>query len=127
MTNRIEALARRVQRDPFFLASALVDCAQSEGLKDLDLASKLGCSLEVLSPLRLCRRPRHEPAYFRQDVEQIASRFGLKSNVLAEVIRRSDVLSALRRGKTSEAGLLMAARDRSHGSQKSKNPKGESS
>ena len=125
MANRIETLAKRVQNDPFFLASALSDYAQSEGLNDLGLASKLGCSLEVLSPLRLCRRPRQEPTSFRQDVEQITSRFGLKPNVLAEVVRRSDVLSTLRRGKTGEAGLLMAARDRSHKTLKGKDLKGK--
>jgi len=127
MTNRIEALARRIQNDSFFLASALSDYAQSEGLNDLDLANKLDCSLEVLSSLRLCRRPRREPAFFRQDVEQITSRFGLKSTVLAEVVRRSDALSALRRGKASEEGLLMAARDRSHSLSKSKDTKGNCS
>lgn len=127
MTSRIDALARRVQKDPFFLASALADYAESEGLNAQGLASRLGCSPEFLSPLGLCCRPRREPAFFRQDVEQITSRFGLKSTVLAEVVRRSDALSALRRGKTSETGLLMAARDRSHSLSKSKDTKGNCS
>ena len=127
MTNRIEALARRVQRDPFFLASALVDYAQSEGLNDQDLANRLGCSLEVLSPLGLCRRPRREPALFRQDVNQITTRFGIKIEILAEAIRRSDTLSAMQKGKTDEEGILMAARDHQDRPLKRKDTKGESS
>jgi hypothetical protein len=127
MTNRIEALARRVQRDPFFLASALVDYAQSEGLNDQDLANRLGCSLEILSPLGLCRRPRRKPELFRQDVNQITTRFGIKIEILAEAIRRSDTLSAMRKGEIDEEGILMAARDRQHSSPKSKDTKGKSS
>ncbi len=127
MASRIDILARRVQSDPFFLASALADYARSEGLDEQGLAVVLGCPVETLGPLRLCRRPRPEPALFRQDIDRIASRFDVKIDVLAEAVRRSDALSSMRRGAKNERGLLMAARDRQDGGLDTDGTKGKSS
>jgi hypothetical protein len=104
MGRRIDALARRVESDPAFLAAPLGEYARSKGLDDEALARALGCPLESLGPLRLCLRPRPEPAYFRHDVDQIASRFGLRADVLAEAVRRADALGAMRRGPRARAG-----------------------
>lgn len=113
MPGRIDALARRVESDPEFLASALADYARSEGLDDEGLAAVLGCSVTVLGPLRLCLRPRPQAGQFRTDVDEIATRFGVRRDALVEVVRRADALAALRRPPSSqEHGLLMAARDR---------------
>lgn len=111
MANRLDALARRVQDDPDFLASALADYARSEGLSDAELAARLGCDVRQLSKLRLCRRPRLEPDALQQDVTRIALAFSLDETVLLEAVRRADALSALRTSD-AQAGLLMAARDR---------------
>jgi hypothetical protein len=110
MSERLDALARRVQRDPAFLAAPLADYARSERLDERGLAAALGCPVEQLSPLRLCFRPR--PDRFRGDVEQIAARFGVRPDVLAEAVRRSDALAALRERAAGQPGTLMAARDR---------------
>jgi hypothetical protein len=112
MSSRIDALGRRVENDPFFLASALADYARSEHLDNEDLAAALGCAVETLGPLRLCRRPRPDPGLFKQDIERIAARFGVDADLLAQAVRRSDALSSLRRAATGGRGLLMAARDR---------------
>lgn len=112
MTDRVGTLARRVVQDRHFLASALETFARSEQLDDIRLAGALGCRVKDLSLLRLCRRPRSEPASFRQDIDRIASRFGVDGDVLAQVVRRSDALEALRRGTRENRELLMAARDR---------------
>ncbi|HEY7065729.1 MAG TPA: hypothetical protein VII06_29915 [Chloroflexota bacterium] len=114
MASRLDALARRVQTDPAFLAAALADYARSERLDEHGLAAALGCPVDALTPLRLCLRPRPAPPHFRQDVEQIAARFGVRPAVLAEVVRRADALAALRRAPAADAarGTLMAARDR---------------
>ena len=126
MAERLDALARRVQTDPAFLAAALADYACSERLDEHGLAAALGCPPEQLSPLRLCRRPRAEPAgQLRRDVEQIAARFGVRADVLAEAVRRSDVLAALRREATGERGTLMAARDREDDAAPADDPSGE--
>lgn len=112
MTNRIDALARRVEGDDFFLASALADYARSEGLDEHGLAAALGCPTATLGPLRLCRRPRPAPAAFRDDIDSIATRFAVRADVLSAIVRRSDALSRLRRPTAGGRGLLMAARDR---------------
>ena len=112
MSDRIAALARHVQNDPFFLASALADYAQSENLSERGLATVLECSVETLNRLRLCRRPRPTPPLFQADVNRIATRCGVKADALAQIVRRADALVALRRGSVTDAGLLAAARDR---------------
>lgn len=117
MSERLDNLARRVGRDPFFLAAALDAYARSERLDERGLARALGCAPATLTPLRLCRRPRPEPAAFRADVERIAGRFGVDAATLAQLVRRADALDGLRGGTASgvgrdDAGLLLAARDR---------------
>src|SRR5262249_26150942 len=127
MVSRLGELARRVQSDPFFLASALADYANSEGLDEQGLARRLGCPVETLTSLGLCRRPHPEPALFRQDIDRITLRFGVKVDVLAEIVRRSDALSVIRQGAKSERGLLMAAQDRKDSSRSSDETRGKTS
>ena len=112
MTSALPALAQRVRHDPFFLASALTIYAESEAMDDHQLAAQLGCSSESLVLLRLCRRPRPEPPHFRQDVDLIAARFGLRADALAAAVRRADAVTALRRVAQGTQGTLIAARDR---------------
>lgn len=122
-TKRVAALARRIEDEDFFLASALADYARTEHLDEQGLAGALDCSEEDLVSLRLCRRPRPQPESFRREVNRIASRFGARAGVLAEVVRRSDALRTMRARSTEEtSGTLMAARDRPQG-----NPKGDKS
>lgn len=116
MDPQLERLAGRVANDPLFLAAALTRYAQSEGLDDPALAAALGCAVATLTPLRLCRMPRPEAPLFRQDVEQIAARFGVMPDLLAEVVRRGQSLLHLQdpanRTRDEPAGFLLAARDR---------------
>lgn len=122
-TKRVAALARRIEGDDFFLASALADYARTEHLDEQGLAGALGCLVEDLVSLRLCRRPRPQPESFRGEVDRIASRFGARANILAEAVRRSDALRTMRVRSTEEtSGTLMVARDRRRGS-----PKGDES
>ncbi len=110
MNPHLEHLAQRVAADPSFLAAALAEYAHSEKIDDVALAQRLGCPAEVLGHLRLCGMPRSEPPRFRQDIAQIASRFAVRADVLAEVVRRGQVLRQMR-GGVPEQGLLLAARD----------------
>lgn len=119
MAERLDAFARRLRDDPYFLAAALEDFAQSEGLDGEGLARTLGCKREQLGLLGLCRRPRTDPAGFEQDVQRISHRFEVDAERLAEVVRRSEVLAALRQGE--DAALLAAARDRTTADRESKN------
>ena len=117
-------LAERVTEAPDFLACALAEYARSERLDDAALAARLGCSVETLTHLRLCRMPRAQAPLFWQDVEKIAARFSVNAEALAEGVRRGQALIILRNvevGRTQEAGFLLAARD---DSRESKPPEG---
>ncbi len=115
------AVARAVQRavsHEFFLAGVLREYQQSNQLDDNALAELLGCQLNDLLRLALCRRPATGRNAFLQDIEHLAQRFHLHGNQLAIVIRQVDSLRALRQQLTSTRnaqqmpGILRAARDR---------------
>lgn len=107
-------LAGRVADAPDFLACALAEFARGERLDDAALAARLGCPVETLTHLRLCRMPRKEAPLFWQDVERIATRFSVNAEALAEVVRQGQGLMNLRgvgHGREREPGFLLAARD----------------
>lgn len=106
--NRLSAMARFVAANPHFLAFALEDYAVSEGINEETLCERLGCPPETYPALALCTHPR--PERFMEDCEAIAARFGVDAGFIAEVVRRSDALQAVRQGEN--ASTLMAARDR---------------
>lgn len=113
MTDRIAALARRVEEEEIFLASVLADYARSENLDDQGMAERFDCPTKTLISLRLCLRPDPQPDVFRREVDRIASRFEIDAGLLAEAIRRSNALRLMRsKANAEEGGLLMAARDR---------------
>jgi hypothetical protein len=112
MTNPLIPLAARVENDPFFLASALALYARSEELDDPALAARLGCPVEQLPRLRLCRMPRTDPAGFREDIAVLAGHFHLDELVLIEALKRGRVIQRLQGAARAEGGVLMAARDR---------------
>jgi hypothetical protein len=117
MTTPLDRLAKRVVRDPFFLAPLLALSAASEGLDDAGLAAALGCPVATLTDLRLCRAPRPDPDGFRHDVAAVAGRFGLDAGRLVEVVRRGQVLQKVQvsqreRGTADvRGGTFLAARD----------------
>lgn len=111
MADRLDAFARRLRGDPFFLASAMEDYARSEGLDGDGLAGALGCERRQLGPIGLCRRPHPDSPEFGHDVQRIAARFGIDEERLAEVVRRSDALTQLRQAGAA-SDLAAAARDR---------------
>lgn len=115
-----KALRRAVElagENPFFLASAMKAYRSFSGLDDADLAAHLGCSLEDLPRLALCRRPDPDPTVFRKEVEQIAAYASVTAERLAQLLREVESLEALQAAErggaaASERGFLMAARDR---------------
>ncbi len=114
MSPHLHHLAARLAGEPDFLACALAEYARSDRLDDAGLAARLGCPVETLMHLRLCRAPRAEPPSFGQDVEQIARRFAVDAAELAAVARRGLTLWSLRppadAGERGD-GFLLAARD----------------
>jgi hypothetical protein len=115
MTDPLVPLAARVANDPFFLASALTLYARSEGLDDPGLAAHLGCTVEQLPLVRLCRMPRSDPQQRREDVTVIAGHYHLDEQALLEAVKRAFVIHRLQGAAATGAGRLMAARDREGG------------
>ncbi|MBY0528470.1 MAG: hypothetical protein K2R98_34080 [Gemmataceae bacterium] len=114
MSARLDDFARRLGADRFFLAAALECFAASENCDDGAVAARLGCPVETLTHLRLCRMPRPKQPFFWQDVQTIASRFSLDAEALAEVVRHGQSILQLRSvDAESPRGKFMAARDRS--------------
>jgi hypothetical protein len=111
MSDSLDALARRAEGEPFFLASVLAAYARSEGLPDdAGLAAALGCRVGDLAMLRLCRAPRSDAQEFRDDIARIAERFHLEPEHLGEVVKRGLVVRRLQSAPPA-GGFLMAARD----------------
>ena len=82
-----------------------------------DLADELGCSLETLDWLSLCRVPDEER--FVEELNVIAERFNVDPHRLAPVLRLAKILQAFAAKRAnkdaadSPAIKLLAARDRS--------------
>lgn len=111
MSDLLGRLAQRLESDERFLAAVLAEYARAEDLDDTGLARALGCRLDDLTALRLCRSPRSEPANFRADARVVAERFGLDAIRLMEIVRHAVSLRALRGGAAGGPGSLLAARD----------------
>jgi hypothetical protein len=112
MAEPLEALAARAETESFFLAWLLAAYARSQGQDDPALAADLGCRVEELVMLRLCRAPRPESREFWEDVRRIAQRFGIAPQRLAEVVKRGRVIRLFQAPAPAAGGFLMAARDR---------------
>lgn len=113
MSDALVYMAQRVSNDPFFLACPLAEYARSERLDDAALAVRLGCRVEDLSRLRLCRAPRAGEVEFRSDVTAIAAAFGIDTATFAHAVRHGEGLVRLRESArlARELGHLLAARD----------------
>jgi hypothetical protein len=111
MAEPLENLALRLETDPFFLACPLSLFAKSAGLQVPQLAQNLGCSVETLVLVRLCRSPREEPGQFQKDIARIASKYQIDAGVLTDAVRRGQALWHLRQTQAGGVSTLLAARD----------------
>lgn len=107
------AARKRAAGSSFFLAHDLDEYERLVGLSDSDLAQALGCSLDVLDLLGLCRTPSRD-ARFRADLEAIGTRFQIDAVRLAVLLRVLDALRAFEPLAQAD-GWLAAARDREDG------------
>jgi hypothetical protein len=110
MATNLEHLARRLEDDPFFLACPLTLYAKSESLDEDSLASRLRCSKGTFTLVCLCRAPAADAESFQDAIEQIAAKFSVDADVLAEAIRRGQAIFQMKQS-TESAGTLLAARD----------------
>jgi hypothetical protein len=106
----LERAAKRLERDPFFLACPLAAYALSEDLDDAALAARLKCTSENLTMIRLCRAP--EADRFAADIEDVATRFSADAGALAAAARHGQLVERMRARQPDQAGgMLLAARD----------------
>ncbi|NOJ97075.1 hypothetical protein HMI51_29555 [Corallococcus coralloides] len=117
MTNPdwLEAAAERGARVPQMLGSVFAWYRDLEDLSVQDFAQKLGCTVETLHWVSLCRKP--EGAAFSEHVNQIAEHFGIDAFELSKVLRDMEATAALLATENSplepEArAVLWAALDR---------------
>jgi len=105
--------ATRAASDPFFLGH-LFELMIASGRATRDsLASSLACSQNQLVTLYLCRLPRIEAQYFREDLLRIAGFARCDAAVLAHLVREADALRSMRSPNSQHSSsFLLAARDR---------------
>lgn len=75
---------KRASEHTFFLAARLVAYQQHHELTDQQLADVLGCSLENLTRLRLCRVPETS-----EELAQVAARGQVDVQKLASILQES--------------------------------------
>jgi hypothetical protein len=125
-TNPTPSLVRAAQRavsSPFFLARILKEYQQAHHLDNEALAMFLGCHVDDLPRLALCRRPAQEQQAFVHDIDHLAQRFHLHADQLAAIVRQVDTLTIWQQQmpfhqQTTSPGMLSAARDRDEESSK---------
>ena len=93
--------------DPFYLGWYLARYAEMTSADTSDVAGELGCLPEVMNAMSLCRAPRTGPPHFREDIEAVATRFQVRADRLANLVRQVQFVS--------DQGMLLAARDRDPG------------
>ena len=114
MSDLLHRAATRAAARSHFLAHSLLVYRTYNGWDESQLADYLGCAPTALPLLGLCRRPRPEPAHFRDDIHAISQRFALDPARLAALVRWVDAIEALQAGSQAgvlDSGLLAAARD----------------
>ncbi|CAN96316.1 hypothetical protein predicted by Glimmer/Critica [Sorangium cellulosum So ce56] len=111
----LDRASRRSGECEWTLGAALDEYCRTEGKTREQLAALLGCRVDSLDWLSLCRKP--DPERFAEDVTRIAERFQIEGPRLAQIIRRVDAVAVLRRATHEECNepMLLAARDRDKG------------
>lgn len=121
LEERLELLRRAADRAatvPDFMAYVLAQWGEAEGLTWRQVAERLGCADHTVHRLALCRRPDPSPERFACDVQRVASYVDIDPDALAQVVRQTDALQALRQARpaadsdAAAVGFLMAALDR---------------
>lgn len=113
----LKVAAQRSAQDPASLGYVFEQYRKHEGKSAEEFAAILGCSLDVLDGLYLCRRPEQER--FAEHVRMIEQRFAVDARRLAAVLRRVEVLDVLPPDGAEGTAVrrdafLLAARDHSH-------------
>ncbi len=112
----LKRAAQRSVEEDWMLGQTFERYRELEGYSPEQLATQLGCTVESLQWLSLCRRPEGDS--FAEHVLLIARRFALDASRLGAVLRHVQVMDVLVTSRDDGEGaagnsLLLAARDRS--------------
>ncbi|AGC46279.1 hypothetical protein MYSTI_04991 [Myxococcus stipitatus DSM 14675] len=112
----LEAAARRSSLEPWTLGHTFERYRDLESRTPKQLADELGCTEEQVKWMALCHCPQDEG--FAEQVAQLAKRYEVDLRQLTRILRRVQVMEALRRAKAGGKGtrkvtVLIAARDHS--------------
>jgi hypothetical protein len=77
-------LARQAASRAGFVAYRLAEYQRTNNLDDTALATRLGCTLDDLTHLRLCGRPRSD--HFSEDVARIARHVHADADALGRLL-----------------------------------------
>jgi hypothetical protein len=130
----VRIAAERAASEPAFFAHVLREYRAMFGLDLRSLATKLGCNIHDMTRLALCRKPDFDAPKWQEDLEQIAHFVHVDSQLLLQLLREVDTLTAMRGVPATsttypgdQPGLLAAARlrkPRTHKKPKSTSDKG---
>lgn len=112
-TEWLDLAARRSIEHRWTFGVVFEEYCRIEGITRAELVALLGCSLDSLNWMSLCRRPAADR--FADDVATISRRFHVDASKLVYIVRRVDVVGALRQptiSREDEERMLLAARDR---------------
>lgn len=114
----LRAAAQKFAESPAFVGYWLEVYRDREGLALPALAAHLGCPLETVQHLSLCRQPRAE--HWAADTAEIAQRYGIDQDRLADLLLDAQAYAGTRRPAAASAERVFggartafaAARDR---------------
>jgi hypothetical protein len=93
--------AERAASEPAFFAHALREYCAMFGLDLRSLATKLGCNIHDMTRLALCRKPDFNTPKWNEALEQIAHFVHVDSQLLLQLLREVDTLTAMRAVRSS--------------------------
>jgi hypothetical protein len=121
----LERAVEKASLDTFFLGHLFSFVARRDQLSQLELAKQLGCEPNQITRLALCRCPREDVKWFRQDIKKIAAFARCNPTMLAQIVRKAMAIKSLSACDTNQnTNTLLAARDRLASPRDSTDPKG---
>src|SRR5690348_11899280 len=113
----VRIAAERAAAEPAFFAHALREYRAMYGLSLRSLATRIGCNIDDVTRLALCRRPDLSAPKWREELDKIANYVHIDPQLLLQLLREVEALTVMRTvPSTSKAfpkhqpGLLAAAR-----------------